>query len=82
MFSFIYKINSKEKPLQMLKLENETNTMELKNLLSSIEALRAMTPQLRYMVKVLRMGYSMTPHQRQLGVRMLVASFRPQRLLP
>ncbi|EDW40894.1 GM25163 [Drosophila sechellia] len=44
MFSFIYKINSKEKPLQMLKLENETNTMELKNLLSSIEALRAMTP--------------------------------------
>ncbi|XP_037721401.1 uncharacterized protein LOC119554527 [Drosophila subpulchrella] len=44
MFSFIYKINSKEKPLQLLKLENETNTMELKNLLSSIEALRAMTP--------------------------------------
>ncbi|KAH8286454.1 hypothetical protein KR054_009173, partial [Drosophila jambulina] len=44
MFSFIYKINSKEKPLQMLKLENETNTMELRNLLSSIEALRAMTP--------------------------------------
>lgn len=44
MFSFIYKINSKEKPLQMLKQENETNTMELRNLLSSIEALRAMTP--------------------------------------
>ncbi|XP_052845806.1 transmembrane channel-like protein isoform X1 [Drosophila gunungcola] len=44
MFSFIYKINSKEKPLQMLKMENETNTMELRNLLSSIEALKAMTP--------------------------------------
>ncbi|XP_016975783.2 transmembrane channel-like protein 1 [Drosophila rhopaloa] len=44
MFSFIYKINSKERPLQLLKMENETNTMELKNLLSSIEALRAMTP--------------------------------------
>ncbi|XP_017010639.3 transmembrane channel-like protein [Drosophila takahashii] len=44
MFSFIYKINSKEKPLQALKMENETNTMELKNLLSSIEALRAMSP--------------------------------------
>nr|XP_032291353.1 uncharacterized protein LOC6623193 [Drosophila virilis] len=43
MFSFIYKINSKEKPLQMLKLENETNTQELHNLMSSIEALRAMT---------------------------------------
>ncbi|KAH8270539.1 hypothetical protein KR018_011240, partial [Drosophila ironensis] len=44
MFSFIYKINSKEKPLQALKSENETNTLELQNLISSIEALRAMTP--------------------------------------
>ncbi|KAH8406779.1 hypothetical protein KR222_002594 [Zaprionus bogoriensis] len=43
MFSFIYKINSKEKPLQMLKQENETNTLELHRLMSSIEALRAMT---------------------------------------
>ncbi|EDV96539.1 GH16307 [Drosophila grimshawi] len=43
MFSFIYKINSKEKPLQMLKLENETNTLEMHNLMSSIETLRAMT---------------------------------------
>ncbi|XP_034110001.2 transmembrane channel-like protein isoform X2 [Drosophila albomicans] len=43
MFSFIYKINSKEKPLQMLKLENETNTQELHHLMSSIETLRAMT---------------------------------------
>ncbi|XP_068149025.1 transmembrane channel-like protein [Drosophila tropicalis] len=43
MFSFIYKINSKEKPLQMLKLENETNTMELQSLMSSIEALKQMT---------------------------------------
>ncbi|XP_030385868.1 uncharacterized protein LOC115632759 [Scaptodrosophila lebanonensis] len=43
MFSFIYKINSKEKPLQRLKFENETNTAELHNLLSSIEALRALT---------------------------------------
>ncbi|XP_017088341.3 transmembrane channel-like protein [Drosophila bipectinata] len=44
MFSFIYKINSKERPLQMLKKENETNTLELQHLLSSIEALRAMAP--------------------------------------
>lgn len=43
MFSFIYKINSKEKPLQLLKHQNETNTQELYDLMSSIEALRAMT---------------------------------------
>ncbi|KAH8369576.1 hypothetical protein KR093_000203, partial [Drosophila rubida] len=43
MFSFIYKINSKERPLQLLKLENETNTAELHRLMSSIETLRAMT---------------------------------------
>ncbi|KAL7732247.1 hypothetical protein ACLKA6_018485 [Drosophila palustris] len=43
MFSFIYKINSKDIPLQTLKRENATNTQELHHLMSSIEALRAMT---------------------------------------
>ncbi|ALC43659.1 CG3280 [Drosophila busckii] len=43
MFSFIYKINSKEKPLQLLKRENASYTVELHNLMSSIEALQAMT---------------------------------------
>ncbi|XP_030242324.1 uncharacterized protein LOC108650520 [Drosophila navojoa] len=43
MFSFIYKITSKEKPLQLLKQENDTNTQELHSLMSSIAALRAMT---------------------------------------
>lgn len=43
MFSFIYKINSKEKPLSDLKIKNDTAAMELAKLTESLQAFTAMT---------------------------------------
>lgn len=43
MFSFIYKINSKEKPLSDLKIKNDTAAMELAKLTEFWQAFTAMT---------------------------------------